>query len=106
MKLNHVLASASSLRSLTLGGPSASSSSSSGGKDGFKKLELEKPLNWLPGPRLFPANVIAGFNAELSQYDAESWADYVLEQCTRYSACTSTASYQGAFPLLPPSPLY
>lgn len=61
----------------------------------FKQLGLEKPLNWVAGPRLFPGNVIAGFNAELPQYNAQGWADYVLDQCKQYSACTSTISFQG-----------
>ncbi|KAK7754888.1 hypothetical protein SLS62_003202 [Diatrype stigma] len=60
----------------------------------FKKLELDTPLNWVAGASLFPGNVIAGFNSELSQYDAQGWADYVLDQCKQYSACTSTVSYQ------------
>lgn len=89
MKLVKTLVTSAAFRSLSFGRESA--------KEDFKKLELEKPLNWIAGSRLFPANVIAGFNSELSQYDAQGWADYILGQCKQFSACTSTTSFQGAY---------
>lgn len=34
--------------------------------------------DYLPGPALFPGELIAGYHAHFSQYTAESWAEYVL----------------------------
>lgn len=89
MKLVKTLVTGAAFRSLSFGRESV--------KEDYKKLELEKPLNWIASSRLFPANVIAGFNSELSQYDAEGWADYILGQCKQFSACTSTSSFQGTY---------
>ncbi|KAJ6438450.1 aspartyl aminopeptidase [Purpureocillium lavendulum] len=63
----------------------------------YVRLALDEPLNWLPGARLFPGAVIAAYHADLAAYDAESWAQSVLERCASYEACTSTASYSGEF---------
>jgi len=60
----------------------------------YKRVNLSKPLNWIAGPSLFPGNVIAGYNADLSEYNAEGWAAYILKQCKAFSACTSTISNQ------------
>ncbi|PIG83977.1 hypothetical protein AARAC_008634 [Aspergillus arachidicola] len=59
----------------------------------FEIVDLPDPKNWVAGRRLFPANVIAGYNAAYDQYDAESWADYVLNKCYGYHDCTSTITF-------------
>ncbi|KAI6260958.1 hypothetical protein MCOR19_002720 [Pyricularia oryzae] len=38
------------------------------------KVNLPAPDNWLTGSRLFPANIIASYNAELKDYaTADAW---------------------------------
>lgn len=64
----------------------------------FEKVELTEPLNWLAGKSLFPGRVIAGYNANLDEYNAESWVQHVLEQGKAHKACTSVLAFQGAFP--------
>lgn len=62
------------------------------------KVNLPAPDNWLTGSRLFPANIIASYNAELKDYaTADAWNAFVLDKCQSFTACTSTASYQGRF---------
>ena len=64
----------------------------------YKRVKLDEPLNWSAGPRLFPAMVIAGFHASVPEYDADSWAEYVLDKCKQFSGvCTSTVSFKGMF---------
>ncbi|EHA57544.1 hypothetical protein MGG_10542 [Pyricularia oryzae 70-15] len=59
------------------------------------KVNLPAPDNWLTGSRLFPANIIASYNAELKDYaTADAWNAFVLDKCQSFTACTSTASYQ------------
>ncbi|KAB5582278.1 hypothetical protein GE09DRAFT_1210928 [Coniochaeta sp. 2T2.1] len=61
----------------------------------YERVNFEEPLNWGPGPRLFPAMVVAGFNAPEPEYDAGSWAKYVLNKCKQFGgACTSTISFK------------
>ncbi|KAL2006934.1 hypothetical protein VTN00DRAFT_9602 [Thermoascus crustaceus] len=59
----------------------------------FTPLPLEPPLNWLPGPRLLPSNVIAGYHADYDKYDASTWAEYVLNRGKTFAGCTSTSSF-------------
>ncbi|KJZ73897.1 hypothetical protein HIM_06790 [Hirsutella minnesotensis 3608] len=59
----------------------------------YVPVALEEPLDWSAGSRLFPGNVIAGYNAELNKYTKETWAAYMLNQCKLYSACDSSLSY-------------
>lgn len=59
------------------------------------QLNLPDPQDWIAGPRLFPTNVVAGYHANLTQYNKDSWAKYVKGQCERFSACTSSITYSG-----------
>ncbi|KAF4582259.1 hypothetical protein GQ602_006883 [Ophiocordyceps camponoti-floridani] len=61
----------------------------------YKRLDFPGLNNMDPGPRLFPANVIAGFNADYNEYNASSWAEYILAQCRGQfnASCDSTISY-------------
>lgn len=61
----------------------------------FTPVALTPPLNWVAGPRLFPGNVIAGYNANLTEYDATSWGLHILQACAGYTACTSAHAFQG-----------
>lgn len=61
----------------------------------FERLSLPDPQDWSAGKRLFPGNVIAGYNADYHKYDKESWAAHVLEQCKGFEACTSSLSFSG-----------
>lgn len=61
----------------------------------FVQVELADPQNWIAGPSLFPGDVIAGYHADMDQYDTDSWAEYVLEKCKGQNACDSTSSYSG-----------
>jgi hypothetical protein len=63
----------------------------------FEPVNLTPPLNWLAGPGLFPGNVIAGYNADLTEYDATSWGAHILEACAGFTACTSALAYQGTY---------
>lgn len=65
----------------------------------FTSVYLEPPLNWVVGPYLWPAEIIAGLNAEVasSDYTDETWDAYILATCETYTACTSSISWQGAF---------
>ncbi|KAK1758800.1 hypothetical protein QBC47DRAFT_409635 [Echria macrotheca] len=62
----------------------------------FEKLDLPAPLNWSAGKSLFPGRVISGFHGDLDQYDAEGWAQHVLEQCKdpTNSGCTTGLGFQ------------
>ncbi|KAL8383249.1 hypothetical protein RB595_006819 [Gaeumannomyces hyphopodioides] len=59
------------------------------------KVDLPAPNNWLTTSRLYPSNLIAGYNAAVAAYDAESWNAHILEKCQSFRDCTSTASWQG-----------
>jgi hypothetical protein len=59
------------------------------------QVAFEPPLNWLAGPSLFPSKIIASYHAGLAEYNAISWADFVLQKCMNITACTSTSSYSG-----------
>ncbi|PHH85086.1 hypothetical protein CDD83_920 [Cordyceps sp. RAO-2017] len=59
----------------------------------LQPLALAPPADWAAGSRLFPAEVIAGYHANLTTHTRDSWAAYVLEQCRGFDACDSTVSY-------------
>jgi hypothetical protein len=61
----------------------------------FELVALAAPLNWLAGPSLFPRKMIASYHAELAEYEATDWADFVLQKCISYSRCRSTLSFSG-----------
>lgn len=61
----------------------------------YVPVPLEKPLEWSAGRRLFPGNVIAGYNAGYEDYDKDTWAKHVLQQCKTFTACESTLSLSG-----------
>lgn len=63
--------------------------------NGFDRVDLPPPENWVAGPRLFPRNVIAGYNSDYGKYDSDSWADYVLDKCHEFDDCTSTLTFSG-----------
>ena len=61
----------------------------------FKCLELEEPLNWSAGSTLFPGRVIAGTNADLGDFTAQTWAEHVLDWCKTFGTCTTAFAFQG-----------
>lgn len=63
----------------------------------FTTVDLDPPLNWVVGPYLWPAEIIAGYNVEVasSDYTDETWDAYVLAACETYTACTSSITWQG-----------
>ncbi|KAK2603271.1 hypothetical protein N8I77_009742 [Diaporthe amygdali] len=61
----------------------------------FTQVALTPPLNWVAGDFLFPSQIIAGYHASLTEYDAAGWYAYVLDACQSYSACTSASAFQG-----------
>lgn len=61
----------------------------------FTQVALTPPLNWIAGNSLFPSQIIAGYNAEVSEYTAEEWSAHILEACQGFSACTSADGFQG-----------
>ena len=63
--------------------------------DPFHPVDLPPPEDWIPGPKLFPDQVITGYYALYKAYDADTWAKYVLEKAKGYDAATSCASWSG-----------
>lgn len=61
----------------------------------FKPVELDEPLNWTADDYLFPGNVIAGYNANLTEYNATTWGTHVLAACMSFTACTSALAFEG-----------
>ena len=61
----------------------------------FYPVPLPPPEDWLPGPQLFPRQVIAGYSADYKDYNADTWATYILEQAQGFAAATSCASFSG-----------
>ncbi|KAK1974936.1 hypothetical protein LZ30DRAFT_786648 [Colletotrichum cereale] len=64
-------------------------------RSSFVQVPLPAPLNWVAGAPLFPSQLIAGYNADLGDYTAETWAAYVLDKCKSFSACTSSMTFSG-----------
>lgn len=63
----------------------------------FTQVALTPPLNWIAGGSLFPSQIIAGYNADLDEYTAETWSDHILDACKTFDACTSADGFQGTF---------
>ena len=61
----------------------------------FHPVFLTPPENWLAGPQLFPGQVIAGYHADYNDYNADTWAKYILEQAQGFEAATSCSSFSG-----------
>ncbi|OAG07338.1 uncharacterized protein CC84DRAFT_1163546 [Paraphaeosphaeria sporulosa] len=61
----------------------------------FAPVALTPPLNWVADSYLFPANIIAGYNANLTEYNATTWGAHVLAACASFTACTSALAFQG-----------
>jgi hypothetical protein len=59
------------------------------------RLALPDPQDWSVGDRLFPAQVIAGYNDDYDKYTNETWAAYIVAKCRRQQACTSAISNSG-----------
>ncbi|CAG9946912.1 unnamed protein product [Clonostachys rosea f. rosea IK726] len=71
----------------------------------YVQVLLEAPQNWVAGARLFPSNVIAGYNGDLCDYTAEDWAKFVQDKCKTFAECTSSLSFSGmAFFLIKDDP--
>ena len=66
------------------------------------KLNLTEPLNWMASDRLFPAEVIAGNHANLSEYDEDAWVARNLEWCQTFEDCTTVSTFQGNLPRMSP----
>lgn len=63
----------------------------------FTQVALTPPLDWIAGSSLFPAQIIAGYNAPLDEYTAEEWSAHILDACQSFEACTSADGFQGMF---------
>ncbi|CAH0058451.1 unnamed protein product [Clonostachys solani] len=59
----------------------------------FVKVTLEEPQNWIAGPSLFPSNVLAGYSGDFCDYTADTWAQFVLDKCKTFDACTSALAF-------------
>ncbi|KAF4580552.1 hypothetical protein EYR38_003151 [Pleurotus pulmonarius] len=60
--------------------------------NGFKRLDIPSD-GYSAGRSLFPGRVMAGYNAELDKYDADSWASYIVEECKAFGGDTTAVSY-------------
>ncbi|RCI12404.1 hypothetical protein L249_1120 [Ophiocordyceps polyrhachis-furcata BCC 54312] len=62
---------------------------------GYERFVRQGKDNLIAGKRLFPGNVIAGYNSDYRNHTSESWAQYVLDECKNKFAdsCDSTISY-------------
>jgi hypothetical protein len=63
--------------------------------DPFVPVPLPPPDNWTPSSKLFPSNVISGYSTDYDKFTADTWAEYIKEQCKQFDACTSTFSFAG-----------
>lgn len=65
----------------------------------FTTVDLTPPLNWVVGTYLFPAEIIAGYNAAVDSTDwtEETWDAHILAACESYTACTSSITWQGTY---------
>lgn len=63
----------------------------------FTSVYLTPPLNWIVGPYLWPAEIIAGYNDIVNGTDwtQETWDAHILAACETYTACTSSITWQG-----------
>lgn len=61
----------------------------------FVPVNLPAPENWIAGTTLFPGRVLKGYNADLSAWDEQGWADHVLDQCKADPDCTGSFVFQG-----------
>lgn len=98
MKLSYILL-ASPLHVMGLPYPFYSNELSN---EPFVPVSLPPPDNWTPGSKLFPSNVISGYHADYDKYTADTWAEYIKEQCKEFDACTSTFSFAGKGTMLNP----
>jgi hypothetical protein len=51
--------------------------------------------DYIAGGELFPGRVIAGYSANDDEYNAESWAQYVLGCTQSFSAGTACVCFSG-----------
>lgn len=63
----------------------------------FTAVSLTAPLNWVVGPYLWPANIIAGYNdiVDGTDWTEETWDANILAACETYTDCTSSITWQG-----------
>lgn len=61
----------------------------------FHPVPLPPPEDWLAGPQLFPRQVISGYHADYKDYNADTWAAYILEKAKGFAAATSCSSFSG-----------
>lgn len=61
----------------------------------FTQVVLTPPLNWIAGSSLFPSQIIAGYNADVSEYTADEWSAYMLDACQSFTDCMSVDGFQG-----------
>ncbi|PHH82574.1 hypothetical protein CDD83_3223 [Cordyceps sp. RAO-2017] len=61
----------------------------------FDRVPLSEPLNWTPGPRLFPHLVIRekAQSAPYDRWERDAWAQHILDQCKQTDGCHSTLSF-------------
>ena len=60
---------------------------------GFVRLDLPEPLNWVPGEELL-TYIIDQYLETRDSYDADSFALYVLTECTtKHTDATGTATW-------------
>lgn len=79
-------------------GHDGTSNGTGAGTAGFERIQLPEPSSWAGGPRLFPGNVIAGYNADYEKHTAESWAAYVLQKSSAFDRCSTALAFSGASP--------
>ncbi|KAL4259634.1 hypothetical protein AB1N83_008662 [Pleurotus pulmonarius] len=60
--------------------------------NGFKRLDIPSD-GYISGHSLFPRRVMAGYHAEPHEYDADSWAAYIVEKCKGFGGATTAVSF-------------
>lgn len=73
----------------------------------YTKIDFPPPLNWDPKESFYEKYGISSDNAPLEQYNSTAWVEYMMAQCSMFTACHSFATFAGkSASSLPSSPTH
>jgi hypothetical protein len=76
--------------------PSAAHPRYSSSQPTLSKVHLPSD-NYLPGPTLFPGELIARYHAHVSEYNVDTWAAYVVKETSKFPTGSVAFSCSGAW---------